>query len=498
MIAFFSIVIVVCIITWGYFRWVNLSQFWKRRGVPHLPPHPILGSLTFLQRKNPATWMIEMYQNFNTPYVGIWLFWRPALIINSPEIAKNVLVKDFDYFRDRFLSSGSSDPVGGLNLFTTNDPLWSSLRRRLTSTFTSSKLKAMQPLIDTKTSELVKRIQSTEDKTKISLRYLFTDFTTDIFATAAFGIKTNATLTGKDPMRTITAAFMKFDLYRGLNWISIFFFPKLVDIFRFSLFPKSATDHFRRVFNIVSQQRLSKRNSESKDFLDVLLKMKEEGANAEAISDDIIIAQAAIFLFGGFETSGSILSFATYELAFHQDVQEKLYNELKEVQMQSKDGRLDITKLAELPYINAVAKETLRKYVPMGWLDRVAAMDYKVDDNLTIPAGTPIYVNAIGMQHDSNIYPDPETFNPDRFLPENAKNIQPYTYLPFGDGPRHCIGKRFAQISVRHGIANLILNYQIVPVPGAPKPNEVEFEKQGLFLVPGQHLYVNFVSRNQD
>ncbi|XP_045484910.1 cytochrome P450 3A9-like isoform X2 [Pieris rapae] len=356
----------------------------------------------------------------------------------------------------------------------------------------------MQPLIDTKTSELVKRIQSTEDKTKISLRYLFTDFTTDIFATAAFGIKTNATLTGKDPMRTITAAFMKFDLYRGLNWISIFFFPKLVDIFRFSLFPKSATDHFRRVFNIVSQQRLSKRNSESKDFLDVLLKMKEEGANAEAISDDIIIAQAAIFLFGGFETSGSILSFATYELAFHQDVQEKLYNELKEVQMQSKDGRLDITKLAELPYINAVAKETLRKYVPMGWLDRVAAMDYKVDDNLTIPAGTPIYVNAIGMQHDSNIYPDPETFNPDRFLPENAKNIQPYTYLPFGDGPRHCIGKRFAQISVRHGIANLILNYQIVPVPGAPKPNEVEFEKQGLFLVPGQHLYVNFVSRNQD
>ncbi|CAF4959535.1 unnamed protein product [Pieris macdunnoughi] len=120
MIAIFSSVIVACLITWVYFRWVNVSQFWKRRGVPHLPLHPILGSLTFLQRKNPATWMIEMYQKFNTPYVGIWLFWRPALIINSPEIAKNVLVKDFDYFRDRFLSSGRSDPVGGLNLFTTN------------------------------------------------------------------------------------------------------------------------------------------------------------------------------------------------------------------------------------------------------------------------------------------------------------------------------------------------------------------------------------------
>lgn len=75
----------------------------------------------------------------------------------------------------------------------------------------------------------------------------------------------------------------------------------------------------------------------------------------------------------------------------------------------------------------------------MGWLDRIAEKDYQIDEKLTIPAGTPVYVNALGMQYDPEYFPDPEQFNPDRFLPEN--DIKPFTYMPFGEGPRNCIGK---------------------------------------------------------
>lgn len=77
----------------------------------------------------------------------------------------------------------------------------------------------------------------------------------------------------------------------------------------------------------------------------------------------------------------------------------------------------------------------------MGWLDRVAAKDYQIDENLTIPAGTPVYLNAVGMHVDPQYFPDPMGFNPDRFLPENERSITPFTFLPFGDGPRACIGK---------------------------------------------------------
>lgn len=62
--------------------------------------------------------MRRIYNTFKTPYVGIWLFWRPGLIINSPELAKNILVKDAEIFKNRLAGSGKKDPVGSLNLFT--------------------------------------------------------------------------------------------------------------------------------------------------------------------------------------------------------------------------------------------------------------------------------------------------------------------------------------------------------------------------------------------
>lgn len=88
----------------------------------------------------------------------------------------------------------------------------------------------------------------------------------------------------------------------------------------------------------------------------------------------------------------------------------------------------------------SIFSETMRKYPIMGWLDRVALTEYQVDEHLTIPAGTVVYINVNGMQQDPNLFPDPMVFKPQRFLPENVKNIKPYTYMPFGEGPRSCIG----------------------------------------------------------
>ncbi|KPJ04444.1 Cytochrome P450 6j1 [Papilio xuthus] len=93
----------------------------------------------------------------------------------------------------------------------------------------------------------------------------------------------------------------------------------------------------------------------------------------------------------------------------------------------------------------------------MGWLDRVAATDYKVDDKLTIPAGTPVYVNGLSLHYDPNIYPEPMQFNPDRFLPENEKKIPPFTYIPFGEGPRMCIGNN--SFNLVHFVLCLINEY---------------------------------------
>ncbi|XP_038223217.1 cytochrome P450 6j1-like [Zerene cesonia] len=576
--------VALCVLGWLYVRWSRVRQFWAQRGVPHLPPHPVMGSLTFLQRQNPGKWLINSYQHFNkTPYFGAWWFWRPTLIINSPEIARNVLVKDFASFRDRLLGSGTSDPIGHLNIFTVNEPLWSSIRRRLTNIFTAAKLRALQNLLDTKANQLVERIKNTENKTAISLRMLFTDYTSDVIGTAAFGVETKIS---ENKTSAGSALYAVLDLIEmlcarsaagrvlvqrdtcdaALRYLLLDTADRFVDIvqqcrsvivaggtmepigeFRalldkgpgtrvrvlqcahaappdrvlalcvargpancalnFSyeqrmgkeLFPKWATDYFTKVFRLVSEQRRAQRGrtGETKDLVDALIKLKEESdQNNEGLTEDTIVAQAAIFLLGGFETSGAALSFALYELAFHPEIQEKMFQELVKIKEQDENGNLDISKLTEAPYFNSVIKEVLRKYSPMGWLDRIAVQDYKIDDNLTIEAGTPICVNAIGMHYDENYFPNPLEFNPERFMPENEKNITPFSYLPFGEGPRNCIGKRFGQISVRHALAHVALHFKVKPLANGPKPSEVEFEKHGLFLVPGQDLYVDFIPRN--
>ncbi|CAG9566406.1 unnamed protein product [Danaus chrysippus] len=496
-ILFLLFSLTTCFSAYLILRWNKVKNYWAERGVPHSPPNPFLGSLTFMQRKNVGIWMREMYEQFKSPYIGIWLIWKPALIINDPDIARRILVKDNTIFRDRYLSSGSTDPIGGLNIFTINDPDWSNIRRKLTNLFTAAKLRFVQAFALVKAKELVQRVDRDRNKS-LELKTLFVDYTTDVIGTFAFGLESNATLTSKGPLRKVTDDFMRFSVYRGLCWFSIFFWPDLVDIFRFSLFPKESTDYFKKIYLNIMDQRLKHPGSKQyKDLVDALIEIRKESEEKnQNYPDDLYLAQAAIVLLGGFDSTASALTYMTYELAHDSERQEKLYKELKEAESKS-GANFDAQTLTDLTYLNCVFKEILRKYAPMGWLDRIASTDYNIDENLTIPAGTVIYVNAIGMHHDPKYFPEPYKFNPDRFLPENEGNIEPYTYMPFGDGPRVCIGQRFAYMSARTAAAQLFLKYKVKPIPGAPKPKDVKVESKGLFLGPGEPVYVEFIPRTE-
>ncbi|XP_030028816.2 cytochrome P450 6k1 isoform X1 [Manduca sexta] len=483
-------------------RWSQVRKYWKKRNVPHDAPNPFMGSLTFLQRENPATFMKNLYKKFSSPYVGIWLFWRPALVINCPDIARRILVKDFDVFRNRYLRSGKTDPIGAHTLFLVDDPIWSSIRRRLTIVFTAAKLRALTGLTQNKAADLVYRIKTEMEKGAVeNLRIICSDYTTDVIGEAAFGVASETTRTGDSIMRRVTREFMTFNVQRGFSWSSIFFFPELVDIFGFSLFPKHTTEFLRQILRSIIEQRGGHNRDigEPRDLLDALFKIQKEGmASGEELSEDLLLAQAAIFLLGGFDTSGSVMTWAILEMSHNPKLQDKLYNELMEAKQKLGGKDFDPTTLAELPFLNAVIKETLRKFPPMGWLDRMASRDYVVDDNLTIPAGSVVYVNAIGLHWDPKFFPNPEKFDPNRFMPENEGNIKPYTYMPFGEGPRNCIGFRFGYQTVRFGLSAIFSNFEVRPLPNTPLADDTEVEKKGMFLMPGQQISVQFIPRNNN
>ena len=189
------------------------------------------------------------------------------------------------------------------------------------------------------------------------------------------------------------------------------------------------------------------------------------------LSDDEIIAQAWVFFLAGFETTASTLSYCTYELAVNQHVQDKLYKEIKAIE--NEHGSIDYETLAKLPYLDAVVSETLRKYPPVARLQRHASQSYQLGNTgIKLDKGSMVNILVYVMHHNEEYFPSPEQFKPERFLPENRDQIKPYTYLPFGIGPRNCVGMRFGLLETKLTLAKIIKKYKFVKSPNTQVPLE--------------------------
>lgn len=139
-------------------------------------------------------------------------------------------------------------------------------------------------------------------------------------------------------------------------------------------------------------------------------------------------------------------------------------------------------------YLDMVVNESLRKYPP-AFIMRRCTKDFSIpDSDLIIPEGTQININVFSFHRDPNYFPMPEKFDPERFSPENVTRIIPFTYLPFGDGPRKCIGGRFGMMQSKMSIAKLIVNYEIST--NSKTINPMEFSPPSLFLTVKNGLYL--------
>ncbi|CAF1486731.1 unnamed protein product [Adineta steineri] len=133
-------------------------------------------------------------------------------------------------------------------------------------------------------------------------------------------------------------------------------------------------------------------------------------------------------------------------------IQEKIY---QEVRQELGDDEVTYEKLNQLQYLDMVINETLRMYPPVLRLDRVASKDYQLG-NYLIPKGTIIHAPVYPIHHDFETWPEPEKFIPERFLPAEKAKRHPMVFLAFGDGPRNCIGMRFALVEAKLGIVRAL------------------------------------------
>lgn len=158
------------------------------------------------------------------------------------------------------------------------------------------------------------------------------------------------------------------------------------------------------------------------------------------------------------------MALCLYELSKNPTLQRKVQQEIDEVLKTKNSRQIDFEMMSELKYLENCIDETLRKYPPAPFLIRECGKTYQIpDSDLIIEKGTPLIISLFGIQRDLEHFPNPLLFNPDRFNEKNIHKIQPFTYLPFGSGPRVCIGQRFGKLTSRLGLFLLLqkFNFEI-------------------------------------
>jgi cytochrome P450 len=184
------------------------------------------------------------------------------------------------------------------------------------------------------------------------------------------------------------------------------------------------------------------------------------GENGEALTDQQIRDEAVTMLLAGHETTALTLSYAAYSLAAHPQVSARLRDEVDRVLGTRPPA---IGDLAELPYLDAVLRESLRLYPPAFVVGRETTRAIEVA-GYVIPRGSEVLTIPWSVHRNPRLYPDPERFDPERWLAPDPARAR-FAYFPFGGGPRVCIGNHFAMMEAALALAILVQRWELHAVP---------------------------------
>ncbi|NXS18720.1 CP3A9 protein, partial [Mystacornis crossleyi] len=469
----------------------------KKLGIPGPRPLPFFG--TCLEyRKGFLDFDSECFKKYGKIW-GIYDGRQPTLAVTDPQIIKSVLVKDcYTTFTNRRRTDLAGVLTNAISL--AEDEHWKRLRTVLSPTFTSGKLKEMFPIMKHYGEILVKNVQKqVKEDSSISVKDIFGSYSMDVVTSTSFGVNIDSMNNPKDPFVREMKKLVKFDFFDPIFILS-FVFPFLNPLLAkagASFFPRDAVDFFMRSIAKIKQEREKEAHKGRVDFLQLMIESQRsdsQGNNEadhpyKALTDTEVLAQAFIFIFAGYEPTSNTLGYLAYELALHPDVQQKLLQEIDAV-LPNK-APLTYDAIMKLEYLDMTVNETLRMYPLGGRLERTCKKDVEIN-GVTIPKGVVVTIPPYVLHRDPDYWPDPDEFRPERFSKENKESIDPYTYLPFGAGPRNCIGMRFALLTLKVAITSLLQHFTFQTCKQTQIP--VKLSSVGL-LAPEKPIVLKLVPR---
>ncbi|KZC12580.1 Cytochrome P450 9e2, partial [Dufourea novaeangliae] len=459
---------------------ISVYTYWKRRRIPTANGFiPFVGHFLpiYSLRNSMGKYFQKMYNECKQHSMfGVYDIFQPILVVREPRLVKNILQSNFSSFhKNAWELVPDVDPLLHKNPFFAEGEQWMTGRKRLTYAFSSMRLKILFQAVagvGKKFEDFLSRKLKTKDKYEVELTEFFGRFTAESVANAGLGIEGYSFDDNPPPntFQELGTETFELNFVNALLSNLLFFKPAINRFLRISFVPKHVDKFFRQVVNENLQMRRTAETTRN-DFFQTMFDLAK--TSGEELNSEELTSHALSFFVDGFETSRITLSFVGYQLARHPDIQQKMRDEVKST-IAKHGGVLTYEATKELTYMEQVISESQRLNPALGFFRKRCTEKIELvgSDGLRVwvQPGTDIIISIDGLQVDPEHWQDPEKFDPDRFSEERKRSIEKMAFIPFGEGPRMCVGMRMAMVVMKHCLATLLDNYKLELSPKTQLP----------------------------
>ena len=373
---------------------------------------------------------------------------RSIIILNEPDVVRSILTDPTDIYPKNDLMVGAVAPLVGDSIFVSHGETWRKQRAMVAPAFThmrlSSAFESMRAAIDDYEAKLDKTADTGEP---FSLDLAMSHLTADVICRTVF-----STSLKSDIAREVFDAFTIFE--RSVAHVEIrrlILDPPWKDIPQHDAVLQ-ACERIRHHLGQLVDGHLQDGAGFSDIAADIVGARDPEG---NPFTRKELIDQLGVFFLAGHETSASVLTWCFYVLATRPDITERLR---QEVQAVAGDSDIGFEHIRSLHFARSVFKETLRLYPPITFIPRVAAESTRINGR-RIKKGAMLMIAPWVIHRHHDYWANPDQFDATRFMPEREKEVPQDAYLPFGLGPRVCVGANFATIEATLILARLARKY---------------------------------------
>ncbi|GFO27161.1 cytochrome p450-like protein [Plakobranchus ocellatus] len=415
----------------------------------------------------------QYYSQFKDKKMYGWIDFRtPVVVLRDLDLIKDVCVKHFSSFADRRIYLNFEPPFDESLLCLLGDH-WKRVRSSVSPTFSSGRLKKMSRHVERKVQSLQRVLdQKQERNEEIELRDVMSRFTMDTIASTAFGLDID---TLGDPENAFCVHAKQFiNPNMTLVLLGIFCPPlaRLLAKYGISFISSKTMKFFENAVDSALQVRKESGDAgKMHDFIDLMInaekEQKEKGEENKmhgGLTRNEILGQALVFILAGYDTVAIVLSFTLFLLAKHPEYQKQVQEELD--QKLSDLGPDDVVPTYDsvqgLNFLDQCISEAMRMFPPGLLLDRVCTEEINLA-GVKFSKGMPVIIPVYGIHMDPELWEEPQEFRPERFEPEAKESRHQFAYLPFGHGPRNCIGMRLGQLELKIALAMVLRRFDVVP-----------------------------------